>query len=37
VTNPCSTGADDAGYAVDEAEIIDWADAPECVAATSVS
>jgi Fur family ferric uptake transcriptional regulator len=35
--NPWLTGADDAGYAVDETELIHWGRCPECAAATSVS
>jgi Fur family transcriptional regulator, stress-responsive regulator len=31
---PCLTAADDAGYEVDEAEVIYWGRCPECVAAT---
>lgn len=31
---PCLTAADDAGYEVDEAEVIYWGQCPECVAAT---
>ena len=34
---PCLTAADDAGYEVDEAEVVYWGRCPECVAATSVS
>ena len=34
---PCLTAADDAGYEVDEAEVIYWGRCPECVAATSAS
>ena len=34
---PCLTAADDAGYEVDEAEVIYWGRCPECVAATSVA
>jgi Fur family ferric uptake transcriptional regulator len=34
---PCLTAADDAGYEVDEAEVIYWGRCPECVAATPVS
>jgi Fur family ferric uptake transcriptional regulator len=34
---PCLTAADDAGYEVDEAEVIYWGRCPDCVAATSVS
>jgi Fe2+ or Zn2+ uptake regulation protein len=30
---PCLTAADDAGYAVDEAEVIYWGRCPECVTA----
>ena len=30
---PCLTAADDAGYEVDEAEVIYWGRCPECVAA----
>ena len=33
---PCLTAADDAGYEVDEAEVIYWGRCPECAAATSV-
>ena len=29
---PCLTAADDAGYEVDEAEVIYWGRCPECVA-----
>ncbi len=32
---PCLTAADDAGYEVDEAEVIYWGRCPECVAAIS--
>ena len=32
---PCLTAADDAGYEVDEAEVIYWGRCPECVAASS--
>jgi Fur family transcriptional regulator, stress-responsive regulator len=32
---PCLTAADDAGYEVDEAEVIYWGRCPECVSATS--
>jgi len=31
---PCLTASDDAGYEVDEAEVIYWGRCPECVAAT---
>ena len=34
---PCLTAADDAGYEIDEAEVIYWWRCPECVAATPVS
>ena len=34
---PCLTAAADAGYEVDEAEVIYWGRCPECVAATSVA
>jgi Fur family transcriptional regulator, stress-responsive regulator len=34
-TTPCLTAADDAGYEVDEAEVIYWGRCPECVSATS--
>jgi Fe2+ or Zn2+ uptake regulation protein len=36
-STPCLTAADDAGYEIDEAEVIYWGRCPECVAATSVS
>ena len=32
---PCLTAADDAGYEVDEAEVIYWGRCPECVTAGS--
>ncbi|HEX2048376.1 MAG TPA: Fur family transcriptional regulator [Acidimicrobiales bacterium] len=32
---PCLTAADDAGYEVDEAEVVYWGRCPECVAAAS--
>jgi Fur family ferric uptake transcriptional regulator len=32
---PCLTAADDAGYEIDEAEVIYWGRCPECVAAAS--
>jgi Fe2+ or Zn2+ uptake regulation protein len=32
---PCLTAADDAGYEIDEAEVVYWGRCPECVAATS--
>jgi Fur family ferric uptake transcriptional regulator len=32
-STPCLTAADDAGYEVDEAEVIYWGRCPECVAA----
>ena len=31
---PCLTAADDLGYEIDEAEVIDWGHCPECAAAT---
>ena len=34
---PCLTAADDAGYEVDEAEVIYWGRCPECVGAASAS
>jgi Fur family transcriptional regulator, stress-responsive regulator len=34
---PCLTAADDAGYRVEEAEVIYWGSCPECLAAPSVS
>lgn len=34
---PCLTAADDAGFEIDEAEVIYWGRCPECVAAASVS
>jgi Fur family ferric uptake transcriptional regulator len=34
---PCLTAADDAGYEIDEAEIIYWGRCPECVAAASAN
>jgi len=34
---PCLTAADDAGYEVDEAEVIYWGRCPECVAAAPVA
>ena len=34
---PCLTAADDAGYEVDEAEVIYWGRCPECAAATSTA
>jgi Fur family ferric uptake transcriptional regulator len=34
---PCLTAADDAGYEVDEAEVIYWGRCPECVAAAGGS
>ena len=30
---PCLTAADDAGYVIDEAEVIYWGTCPECIAA----
>jgi Fe2+ or Zn2+ uptake regulation protein len=32
---PCLTAADDAGFEIDEAEVIYWGRCPECVAASS--
>jgi Fe2+ or Zn2+ uptake regulation protein len=32
---PCLTAADDAGYEIDEAEVIYWGRCPECVAASA--
>ena len=32
---PCLTAADDAGYEIDEAEVIYWGRCPDCVAAAS--
>jgi Fur family transcriptional regulator, stress-responsive regulator len=32
---PCLTAADDAGYEIDEAEVIYWGQCPECVGAPS--
>jgi Fe2+ or Zn2+ uptake regulation protein len=34
---PCLTAADDAGYEIDEAEVIYWGRCPECVSARAVS
>ncbi len=34
---PCLTAADDAGYDVDEAEVVYWGRCPGCAAATSAS
>jgi Fur family transcriptional regulator, stress-responsive regulator len=34
---PCLTAADDAGYEIDEAEVIYWGLCPECAAAASVA
>jgi len=34
---PCLTAADDAGYEVDEAEVIYWGRCPECVAGAPAS
>jgi Fur family transcriptional regulator, stress-responsive regulator len=34
---PCLTAADDAGYEVDEAEVVYWGRCPECVAAAAAS
>jgi Fe2+ or Zn2+ uptake regulation protein len=32
---PCLTAADDAGYAIDEAEVIYWGRCPQCLSATA--
>ncbi len=34
---PCLTAADDAGYEIDEAEVIYWGRCPECVSESGVS
>jgi Fur family ferric uptake transcriptional regulator len=34
---PCLTAADDAGYQIDEAEVIYWGRCPECVASSSAA
>jgi Fe2+ or Zn2+ uptake regulation protein len=34
---PCLTAADDAGYEIDEAEVIYWGRCPECVGAASAA
>jgi Fur family transcriptional regulator, stress-responsive regulator len=34
---PCLTAADDAGYEIDEAEVIYWGRCPECAAAPSAA
>jgi Fur family ferric uptake transcriptional regulator len=34
---PCLTAADDAGYEIDEAEVIYWGRCPDCVAAGSTA
>jgi Fe2+ or Zn2+ uptake regulation protein len=34
---PCLTAADDAGYEIDEAEVIYWGRCPDCVAAPASS
>jgi Fur family ferric uptake transcriptional regulator len=34
---PCLTAADDAGYEIDEAEVIYWGRCPDCVAAPAIS
>ena len=34
---PCLTAADDAGYEIDEAEVIYWGRCPECLAASAVT
>jgi Fur family ferric uptake transcriptional regulator len=35
--SPCLTAADDAGYEIDEAEVIYWGRCPDCAAATSAA
>jgi Fur family transcriptional regulator, stress-responsive regulator len=34
---PCLTAADDAGYVIDEAEVVYWGRCPECVAANGTT
>jgi len=34
---PCLTAADDAGYEIDEAEVVYWGRCPECLAESEVS
>ena len=34
---PCLTAADNAGYEIDEAEVVYWGRCPECVAAATLS
>lgn len=34
---PCLTAADDAGYEIDEAEVVYWGRCPACVAATTAA
>jgi Fur family ferric uptake transcriptional regulator len=34
---PCLTAADDAGYEIDEAEVIYWGRCPDCAAASSAA
>jgi Fe2+ or Zn2+ uptake regulation protein len=34
---PCLTAADDAGYEIDEAEVIYWGRCPRCAATAAVS
>jgi Fur family ferric uptake transcriptional regulator len=34
---PCLTAADDAGYEIDEAEVVYWGRCPDCVAAAAAS
>lgn len=34
---PCLTAADDAGYVIDEAEVLYWGRCPECVAANQTT
>jgi Fe2+ or Zn2+ uptake regulation protein len=36
-SSPCLTAADDAGYEIDEAEVVYWGRCPECVGATASS
>jgi Fur family transcriptional regulator, stress-responsive regulator len=36
-STPCLTAADDAGYRIDEAEVIYWGRCPGCLAATSAA
>src|SRR5215471_7610522 len=34
---PCLTAADDAGYEIDEAEVIYWGQCPQCAAAAAAA